>query len=57
MPTFDSQVQLLKHKVLTAVAKRAYEGRLDSCYYEIPCGDRPRVPKRRALLLYKEASL
>lgn len=57
MPTFDSQVQLLKHKVLTAVAKRAYEGRLDSCYYEIPQEIAPGPKAEMRCCIYKERAI
>lgn len=36
MAKFDTQVQLLKYKVLKAVAKHAYEDRLEDCQYDIP---------------------
>ena len=36
MRTFETDVQLLKYRVLKAVAKRAYEGTLMESYYEIP---------------------
>ena len=34
--TFDTDVQLLKYKVLTAVSPRAFDGTLQDSYYEIP---------------------
>ncbi|MEG0456518.1 MAG: 4Fe-4S dicluster domain-containing protein [Oscillospiraceae bacterium] len=35
-PLFDTKVQELKYKVLKSVAKKAFEGNLESCYYDIP---------------------
>ncbi len=36
MPKFDTQVQILKYKVLREVARHAYAGTLEDCQYEIP---------------------
>ena len=33
---FDTDVQLVKYKVLKEVIRRAYEGGLDNAYMEIP---------------------
>ena len=36
MPKFDTQVQILKYKVLREVARHAYAGTLEDCQYDIP---------------------
>ena len=36
MPKFDTQVQILKYKVLREVARHAYAGTLENCQYDIP---------------------
>lgn len=57
MLLFDTKVQLLKYKVLKAVAKHAFEDKLDTCYYDIPMEI---VPGREATMrccVYKERAI
>ena len=57
MRLFDTSVQLLKYRVLKAVAKRAFEDRLDTCYTEIP---KEIVPGKEATMrccVYKERAI
>ena len=54
---FDTDVQLLKYKVLKAVSKRAFEGNLETSYYEIP---KEIIPGNKATMrccVYKERAI
>ncbi len=54
---FDTDVQLLKYKVLKAVSKRAFEGNLENSYYEIP---KEIIPGKKATMrccVYKERAI
>ena len=55
--TFDTDVQLLKYKVLKAVSKRAFDGTLQDSYYEIP---KEIIPGKQATMrccVYKERAI
>ena len=55
--TFDTNVQLLKYKVLRAVADFAYEDKLDRAYYDIP---KQIIPGKEATMrccIYKERAI
>lgn len=55
--TFDTNVQLLKYKVLRAVANFAYEDKLDRSYYDIP---KLIIPGKEATMrccVYKERAI
>ena len=54
---FDTDVQLLKYKVLKAVSKRAFEGNLEQSCYEIP---KEIIPGKKATMrccVYKERAI
>lgn len=57
MRTFETDVQLLKHRVLKAVAKRAYEGTLMESYYEIPKLISPGPKPTMRCCVYKERAI
>ena len=55
--TFDTDVQLLKYKVLKAVSKRAFDGTLTQGYYDIP---KEIIPGKKATMrccVYKERAI
>lgn len=55
--TFDTDVQLLKYKVLKAVSKRAFAGTLAEGYYDIP---KEIIPGKKATMrccVYKERAI
>ncbi len=54
---FDTKVQLLKYKVLRSVAKHAFEGTLDSCYYDIPLEIVPGKEATMRCCIYKERAI
>lgn len=57
MRTFETDVQLLKYRVLKAVAKRAYEGTLMESYYEIPKLISPGPKPTMRCCVYKERAI
>lgn len=57
MRTFETDVQLLKYRVLKAVAKRAYEGNLMESYYEIPKLISPGPKPTMRCCVYKERAI
>ncbi len=57
MRLFDTKVQLLKYKVLRAVAKRAWEDDLESSYYEIPLEIVPGKEATMRCCIYKERAI
>ncbi len=57
MRLFDTKVQLLKYKVLRAVAKRAWEDNLESSYYEIPLEIVPGKEATMRCCIYKERAI
>mgnify|MGYP000972135213 FL=1 len=57
MRTFETDVQMLKYRVLKAVAKRAYEGTLMESYYEIPKLISPGPKPTMRCCVYKERAI
>ncbi|OUP52797.1 ferredoxin [Butyricicoccus pullicaecorum] len=57
MRAFETDVQLLKYRVLKAVAKRAYEGTLMESYYEIPKLISPGPKPTMRCCVYKERAI
>ena len=57
MRTFETDVQLLKYRVLKAVAKRSYEGTLMESYYEIPKLISPGPKPTMRCCVYKERAI
>ena len=57
MRTFDTDVQLLKYRVLKEVAQRAYEGHLMESYYEIPKVIAPGPKPTMRCCVYKERAV
>ncbi len=57
MRSFETDVQLIKYKVLRAVAERALQERLDDCYYTVP---QEVIPGKKATMrccVYKERAI
>lgn len=54
---FDTKVQELKYKVLKAVIKRAYDGKLDTAMYEIPREIVPGPKSDMRCCIYKERAV
>ncbi|MBQ8586437.1 MAG: 4Fe-4S dicluster domain-containing protein [Butyricicoccus sp.] len=57
MRTFDTDVQLLKYRVLKEVAQRAYAGHLMESYYEIPKIISPGPKPTMRCCVYKERAI
>lgn len=57
MRNFDTDVQLLKYRVLKEVAQRAYEGHLMESYYEIPKAIVPGPKPTMRCCIYKERAV
>lgn len=57
MRIFDTDVQKLKYMVLREVARRAYEGRLEDCYLEIPKLIAPGPEATMRCCVYKERAI
>lgn len=57
MPIFDTKVQLLKYRVLKEVAKHAFAGTLNSCYYDIPLEIVPGKEATMRCCVYKERAI
>lgn len=57
MRIFDTDVQKLKYMVLREVARRAYEGRLQDCYLEIPKLIAPGPEATMRCCVYKERAI
>ena len=57
MRTFDTDVQLLKYRVLKEVAQRAFEGHLMESYYEIPKVIAPGPKPTMRCCVYKERAV
>lgn len=57
MRSFETDVQLIKYKVLRAVAEHALQERLDDCYYTVP---QEVIPGKKATMrccVYKERAI
>ncbi len=54
---FDTNVQLIKYKVLKEIIRRAYEGGLDDAYYEIPRLISPGPKAELRCCIYKERAI
>jgi [FeFe] hydrogenase (group B1/B3) len=57
MRKFESTVEMLKHKVLTEVAKGAFEGTLEKDIFEIPKRIRPGKKATMRCCIYKERAI
>ena len=57
MRTFETDVQLLKYRILKEVAERAYEGNLMESYYEIPKIISPGPKATMRCCIYKERAI
>lgn len=57
MRTFETDVQLLKYRVLKEVARRAYDGNLMESYYEIPKVISPGPKPTMRCCVYKERAI
>lgn len=57
MRKFETDVQLLKYKVLKAVAKRAFQGNTGDSYYEIPKEISPGPKATMRCCIYKERAI
>ena len=57
MRTFETDVQLLKYRVLKEVARRAYDGNLMESYYEIPKVISPGPRPTMRCCVYKERAI
>ncbi|MGI6181383.1 MAG: 4Fe-4S dicluster domain-containing protein [Agathobaculum sp.] len=57
MRNFETNVQLLKYRVLKEVAARAYEGNLMESYYEIPKIISPGPKAKLRCCIYKERAI
>ena len=57
MRKFETDVQLLKYRVLKEVARRAYEGNLMESYYEIPKQISPGPKPTMRCCVYKERAI
>lgn len=57
MRTFETDVQLLKYRILKEVAVRAYEGHLMESYYEIPKIISPGPKATMRCCIYKERAI
>lgn len=57
MRTFETDVQLLKYRVLKEVAQRAYDGNLMESYYEIPKIISPGPKATMRCCIYKERAV
>ena len=57
MRIFDTDVQKLKYMVLREVARRAYEGRLEDCYLEVPKLIAPGPEPTMRCCVYKERAI
>lgn len=54
---FDTNVQLIKYKVLKEVIRRAYEGGMDEAYHEIPKMISPGPKAELRCCIYKERAI
>lgn len=54
---FDTNVQLIKYKVLKEIIRRAYEGGMENAYYEIPKLISPGPKAELRCCIYKERAI